>query len=111
MDCGGRPITREVETYMHLSRINSKHPGQAYIRGIYDIFEVEGPAGRHTCLAQPPLHLTVSELQRQGASRRYNQTLLRETLRCILHGLDFLHNEAQVVHTGMLGTGAYITGV
>lgn len=70
---------REVEVYEHLSKLNSLHPGQAYIRGVYDKFKLDGPDGCHICLVHPPLHMTVSAVQRQGLRQRYNELILRET--------------------------------
>lgn len=96
-------VNRELETYEHLRKLNSLHPGQAYIRQVYDTFEIRGPDGCHICLVHPPLHMTVSTLQRQGLRQRYNEELLRETLIRLFRALDFLHHVANVVHTGMLG--------
>lgn len=95
-------INRELETYEHLRKLNSLHSGQAYIREVYDTFEINGPDGCHICLVHPPLHMTISALQRQGPRQRYNEVLLRETLVRLLRTLDFLHTVANVVHTGML---------
>ena len=92
----------EIETYEHLSKLNSLHSGQAYIREVYDTFKGDGPDGCNVCLVHPPLHITVSALQRQGLRQRYNEVLLRETLLRLFRALDFRHTVANVVHTGML---------
>ena len=95
-------MNKELEIYKHLSELDSSHPGQAYLRGLYDTFEVNGSGGCHICLVHPPLHMTVSALQRRGLHQRYNVVLLRETLVRLFRALDFLHTVANVVHTGKL---------
>lgn len=94
------PMHRELEIYQHLAGLGSRHPGQAYIRGLYETFDLSGPDGCHLCLVHPPLHMTISELQRHGRHQRYNQKLLRETLTRLFRALEFLHDIAGVVHTG-----------
>jgi hypothetical protein len=104
-------MNRELQAYEHLGKLDSSHPGQAYIRGVYDTFEIHAPWGRHVCLVHPPLHMTVGALQKRGLHQRYNEVLLRETLVRIFRALDFLHTEADVVHTGILETSLRVTGV
>lgn len=93
--------SREIEAYKRLAKLDSLHPGRAYIRGIYDAFEVEGPHGIHYCLVHPPIHMTVSELQTQHPSHRCSEKLLRPTLARLLLALDFLHTEANIIHAGL----------
>ncbi|PWY91515.1 kinase domain protein [Aspergillus sclerotioniger CBS 115572] len=62
---------RELRVYEHLANINSSHPGQSLIRELYDSFDLRGPRGT--------------------------------THRCLrlLFALDFLHAEAEVIHTDL----------
>lgn len=53
---------REVRIYEHLSKTESRHPGQGIIRELYDTFELRSPAGEHQCLVQPPMHMSVMEM-------------------------------------------------
>lgn len=46
------------------------------------------------------MHMTIREFQSLNSSRRLNETLLRWTLSNVLQALAFLHEEAEVVHTG-----------
>ena len=96
---------RELSVYEHLAKVGSSaHPGQSLIRELYDAFEVDGPAGRHQCLVQQPMHMTVLEMMRLNP-RPFDLALLKMTLRRVLSALDFLHTEAGVVHTGTFGPG------
>jgi hypothetical protein len=93
---------RELDAYELFGKLRSYHSGRAYIREVHESFTIEGPDGQHTCLVHPPLHLTVSALQRRGLHHKYNEVLLRGTLLCLFRALDFLHSVTNVVHTGML---------
>lgn len=91
---------RELRTYEHLAKVNSSHPGQSLIRELYDAFELVGSVGKHQCLVQQPMHMTVLEMMKLNPEP-FNLPLLKITLRRILSALDFLHTEAKVIHTGM----------
>jgi serine/threonine protein kinase len=93
---------RELKFYEHVSSLNSQHDGQAYIRGLFETFKINGPTGEHLCLVQPPMHMTIRGLQYHNASRRVNTQILKWTLYNILSALSFLHDEAEVIHTGEL---------
>lgn len=91
---------RELKFYEHVTSLNSQHHRQKYIRGLLEAFEINGPAGKHLCLVQPPMHMTIRELQCQNPSKRLNKQILNWTLFNLLSALSFLHDEAKVVHTG-----------
>lgn len=91
---------RELKFYEHVISLNSQHRGQSCIRGLLDTFKINGPRGDHLCLVQPPMHMTIGELQRQNPTKRLNKQLLNWTLYNLLNALSFLHDEAKVTHTG-----------
>ena len=72
------------------------------MRKMYDSFEVEGPHGTHICLIHQPLGISLGELKELTPDGLFSADLARQTLRCILTGLQFLHKEAEVIHTGKL---------
>lgn len=90
---------REFKIYEHLAKIKSAHPGQALIRELYDSFELQGHAGKHRCLVLQPMHMTLLEMMRLNP-RPFDLPLLKMTLRRLLLALDFLHTEADIIHTG-----------
>lgn len=65
-----------------------------------DTFTAEGPSGRHQCLVHEPLLTSISDLQGSLPSRRVNETMLKVLLKELLVTLDYLHTEAQLIHTG-----------
>ena len=89
-----------MNAYEHLSKLGSSHIGGAYIRGLYETFDISGPNGVHGCLVQPAMHLSIHELRMRARSCKFSEPLLKHTLICILQALDFLHREANVVHSG-----------
>jgi hypothetical protein len=80
--------------------MESQHRGQAYIRGLYEEFELDGPTGKHLCLVHPPMHMTIQQLQYLNSAHKLNVPLLKWTLANVLKALSFLHDEAKIVHTG-----------
>jgi hypothetical protein len=91
---------QEYRVYSQLSLTNSTHPGQIHIRNLFDTFDISGPHGRHLCLVHAPMHLTLCEFIRRTPARRSSKAFLRMILRDLLSALDFLHTEANIVHTG-----------
>lgn len=91
---------REFKIYEHLAKIESAHTGQSLIRELYDSFEVEGYGGKHRCLIFQPMHMTLLEMMRLNP-RPFDLPLLKMTLRRLLLALDFLHTEADTIHTGI----------
>lgn len=43
---------------------------------------------------------TTQELRRRNPSHRFTEDLLRVLLRRLLSALDYLHTDAQLIHTG-----------
>lgn len=69
------------------------------LREMYDSFELRGHAGNHRCLVLQPMHMTLLEMMRLNP-RPFDLPLLKMTLKRLLLALDYLHTEANIVHTG-----------
>lgn len=93
---------RELPIYEEIKELQTAHSGQRYIRKMYDSFELQGPNGTHICLAHQPLSISLGELKELTEDRLFSSEFVRQTLRCILTGLQFLHKEVRVIHTGEL---------
>jgi serine/threonine-protein kinase SRPK3 len=91
---------RELEIYQHIRGLSSDHAGRCLIRELLDSFEISGLHGRHVCLVHEPLGVTLDEVRDFTKNRVFDEDLVRQTVRPILTGLEFLHKEAQVIHTG-----------
>ncbi|KAF1821305.1 non-specific serine/threonine protein kinase [Dissoconium aciculare CBS 342.82] len=94
-----KSFDREVKFYERVNSLATDHAGSACIRGLHEVFKLSGPTGDHLCLVQPPMHMTMRELQQRNSSRRLNEQLLKWTLFNLLHALSFLHDEVGAVHT------------
>ncbi|RMZ01909.1 hypothetical protein D0860_07425 [Hortaea werneckii] len=92
---------RELPIYEEIRDLQSTHEGQKYIRKMYDSFELQGPHGRHICLIHQPLGMSLGELKELTPDGLFSTELIRQTLRCILSGLQFLHKEVRVIHTDL----------
>ncbi|RMY15626.1 hypothetical protein D0868_00782 [Hortaea werneckii] len=93
---------RELPIYEEINDLQSTHEGQKYIRKMYDSFELQGPHGRHICLVHQPLGISLGELKELTPDGLFSAELIRQTLRCILSGLQFLHKEAYLQPSNML---------
>ena len=93
------PSRRELKIYKHLATVDSSHPGQAFIRKIYDAFQLDSVRGKHQCLVQQPMLMSVREMITLNP-KLFNLQLLKTTLKRLLSALDYLHTDAKVVHTG-----------
>lgn len=90
---------RELSICQRINSVSSEHRGRVSIRKLLDSFEVEGPHGRHACLAFEPLGNSLGDLKLL-ADGILKAEVIRETMRPILSALHFLHTVAHVVHTG-----------
>lgn len=93
-------MNREVEVLKHLSAFKTKHPGSGLIRTMLDVFEVEGPKGKHQCIVFEPLLTSVLHFQATMNPPSLTENLLKALLQQLLLTLDYLHSEAEVIHTG-----------
>jgi serine/threonine-protein kinase SRPK3 len=67
---------------------------------LLDSFEVTGPHGRHYCLVHQPLGMSLYDLKMRARDKVFSKEVLRISVRQLLAALDYLHNEAGVIHTG-----------
>lgn len=84
-------------------RLNEKasQSGSAFIRIPIDDFVATGPAGiAHLCLVFEPLREPISRFQYRLAGDCIPPQLLKVWVGFILEGLEYLHNDCQIVHTG-----------
>ncbi|PKY09121.1 kinase domain protein [Aspergillus campestris IBT 28561] len=91
---------RELKIYEHLANVNSSHPGQSLIRELYDSIVIQGPVGKHRCLVLQPMHMTLLEMMRLNP-RPFDLPLLKMTVKRLLLALDFLHTDAEIIHTDL----------
>ena len=96
---GPRQPSNEAHVLKHLDTVDSKHPGSGLIRKMLDTFELPGVEGTHVCIIHKPLSLSLRDI-RGMAGGQIPAEILKPMTYGMLLGLDYLHSEAQVVHTG-----------
>ncbi|KAG6262480.1 hypothetical protein E4U48_007259 [Claviceps purpurea] len=101
---GPHPIfEREIlEKIQKVSR-DSSHEGRKHILPLIEHFNHRGPNGNHVCLTFDVLghHLNLQAVN--SKHRRLPVKAVREIVRQLLKGLDFLHRECGVIHTDLKG--------
>jgi serine/threonine-protein kinase SRPK3 len=95
-------VHRELPIYTHISGIKSDHYGQKYLRKFLDSFEINSPNGKHICLVNQALSMTMEDYRCLLPNRGIDAAVIRETFGDMLRALDFLREEAHVIHTGLL---------
>lgn len=90
----------EMAFSQHIASLNSNHEGLPYVRLIKESFQVQGFLGQHTFLVFEPLREPILLLGKHLGSVGVPPGVLKPFLRIILQGLDFLHSECRIIHTG-----------
>ncbi|KAK5729208.1 hypothetical protein LTR15_002350 [Elasticomyces elasticus] len=94
-------VHRELPIYKHINSVESVHGGQVDVRKMFEAFTMSGPYGEHICLIHEPCGISLGELKSRAKGKRLDADLLRQGLRNVLSGLQFLHEEAKVIHTDL----------
>ena len=89
----------EEDISRHITKANPKHEGYGYVRHILDSFGITGPDGMHTCLVFELLREPLWMFKQRGVGT-FPPLLLKLMSPFILQGLDYLHTECHVIHTG-----------
>lgn len=90
----------EIAISRHIAALHSDHEGLPYIRLVKESFQVQGLLGQHICLVFEPLREPIWLLGKHLRSVGMPPGVLKPFLRIILQGLDFLHSECHIIHTG-----------
>jgi len=96
------------DTILHELKINKSlmkdpsHTGFAFVRAAIDDFIAIGPTGAaHLCLVFEAMREPLSQFQHRLVGDRIPPQLLKVYVDFILQGLDYLHSECQIIHTGL----------
>ena len=57
-------------------------------------------SGQHLCFVTKPLGMNLQEMQKAFPGRRMPLPLVRHVVKQLLEGLQFIHDDCRVVHTG-----------
>lgn len=83
-----------------IAQANPRHDGRNYVRTFVKSFQESSPNGSHICLGYEPMREPLWLFQRRCRNQRFPLGLLKGYLKLILKGLDYLHSECKIIHTG-----------
>lgn len=85
---------------------NAEHRGRAILCLTNEAFSIQSPTGSsHLCLAFEPMRDPLWLLRRRVCGERVTRDWLpifKLYIQILLEGLDYMHSECRLVHTGTL---------
>ena len=90
----------ELRVLRLLRTIKTSHSGPLLVRQMLDNFQVDNKNGIFQCVVHPPLAISIKAFRRMLPERALPVSFVKLVLKHLLLGLDFLHTEAKVIHTG-----------
>jgi len=95
-----KALEGELRVLKHLRTIKSSHSGSLLVRQMLDDFQVDSKNSVFQCVVHPPLDISIKAFRRMLPDQALPVSLVKLVLKHLLLGLDFLHTEAKVIHTG-----------
>jgi serine/threonine-protein kinase SRPK3 len=101
-DCYGGPHDIfELEIPKKISKPkNQRLQGSAQVTRVLNHFEHSGPNGNHVCLVQNVLGDGLGQEAERYDHSKIPVRVMKEVVRQLLLGLDFLHRQCGIIHTG-----------
>ncbi|KAB8273728.1 kinase-like domain-containing protein [Aspergillus minisclerotigenes] len=97
----GRDHERELHIYKQINGVGTRHPGRNVIRKLLNYFDIQGPHGRHVCLAHEPLGTSADVLVKMFPGHVMTLDDMKPGIRQLLIALDFLHSECHIIHSDL----------
>ena len=83
-----------------ISKANQRHEGRHFVRTLLDHFTLNGPYENYICLVFEPLREPLWLLNERFEENVIPSNILKIMVEMLLHGLDYLHTECHIIHTG-----------
>ncbi|KAM5429530.1 hypothetical protein McanMca71_003141 [Microsporum canis] len=99
-NCSSRQANHERDIEDHIFKTNPSHRGHVIIRTCLESFEVAGPEGWHLCLAYEPMREPLWLYQGRFPDQKLPIAIAKAYISMLLTGLDYLHSDCKVAHTG-----------
>ena len=105
-----RQAENESKVYAHMKAqvkalAKAKTPAswaRELVRSLHGAFDVERGGFQYSCLVHEPLYFSLP-LYKRGTGGTLDLVLVKMAAKHLLYALDYLHTQAGVVHTGMIG--------
>jgi serine/threonine-protein kinase SRPK3 len=89
----------EIRLLRKVMSANPAHLGRDYIVSFLDSFQHVGPEESHVCIVFEPLGESLLSLIERNKVKGVPRSLVKAIARQILLGLQYLHDECDLVHT------------
>ncbi|RAL06582.1 kinase-like protein [Aspergillus homomorphus CBS 101889] len=92
---------REVPVYEHMDHQlrTSPHQGRHNIRRLLHSFKLFGPSGTHTVLVFEAAQMSLRDMKLVFRQDGFDEEFVKGAVTELLQALDFLHTQANIVHT------------
>ncbi|KAK7689688.1 hypothetical protein QCA50_007483 [Cerrena zonata] len=98
---GAQDKLQELEFLRKMRDQAPDHPGHAHVLQLKDQFHHQGPYGQHLCLVTEPLLHNMRIFSMRFPHRIMPLSLVRSVSRQIVLGLQYLHEECNIIHTDL----------
>ncbi|PAV21830.1 kinase [Pyrrhoderma noxium] len=89
----------EIKLLRKVMSANPQHPGRDFVVSFLDSFTHQGPEESHVCIVFEPLGENLLALIERNKAKGVPRSLVKTISRQILLGLQYLHDECDLVHT------------
>ncbi|KAH0590340.1 hypothetical protein H2248_000497 [Termitomyces sp. 'cryptogamus'] len=89
----------EIKLLSRVASVSPTHPGRTHIVSFLDSFVSQGPESSHVCIVFEPLGENLLGLIERNKKKGVPKALIRVIARQVLLGLQYLHDECDLVHT------------
>ncbi|KAF5356051.1 hypothetical protein D9756_004189 [Leucocoprinus leucothites] len=89
----------EIKLLTLVSSFSPSHPGRQHIVSFFDSFSHQGPESTHVCIVFEPLGENLLALIERNKKKGVPKALVKVITKQILLGLQYLHDECDLVHT------------
>lgn len=102
-DAEASPIWNEINMLRRLKKYADEfdRPGPCFTRLARDIFEINGPYGRHVCISFKAQGASLRTMQEIFPNAQLPRLLVRSLIHRLFFSVNWLHATCGVVHTGM----------
>ncbi|KAF7367240.1 Protein kinase dsk1 [Mycena sanguinolenta] len=89
----------EIKLLSRVASISPLHPGRQHIVSFLDSFSHQGPEASHICIVFEPLGEHLLALIERNKRKGVPRALVKVITQQVLLGLEYLHDECDLVHT------------
>ncbi|KAL0576579.1 hypothetical protein V5O48_005411 [Marasmius crinis-equi] len=89
----------EIKLLSRVASFSPTHPGRQHIVSFLDSFSHQGPEAQHICIVFEPLGENLLALIERNRKKGVPRSLVKLIAKQILLGLQYLHDECDLVHT------------